>query len=193
MHCKIRHMPALSRSLALIMLSMGLLLLWTAHAQAAGKSNPASADKSCEFPGLPSKCPESPVGLWHLNVDFPQMPPFLEIMLFHEGGTLSESNFLLHGNSANPMFPFNGGEGFGIWEIDDDGITRFAFQKMVYNAEDNNAPVGFLRVKGSAILDGGIWQDIESNTSLVTPGGAVIANFGQPNVTGLRLSLDTID
>ncbi len=37
---------------------------------------------------------ESPVGLWHLVVDFPEMPPFLDIIVFHEGGTLSESNLM---------------------------------------------------------------------------------------------------
>ncbi|GEM_PF-4369243 len=138
---------------------------------------------------------DSPVGLWHLVVDFPDpaVPPFLEILVFHEGGTLSESNFLLHGNSANPFYPFNGSEGHGIWRYNRDGSISFAFQKMTFDAENGNVPVGFLRVKGSAILDDGIWQDLESNTALVAPDGTVIIDFGQPDVTGRKLSLDDID
>ena len=194
---------------------VGLLMLIASQTVTAGDSDSglvATTENVCVFLGLPRNCPygpfanepdpepepepavgESPVGLWHLVVDFPEMPPFLEIIVFHEGGTLSESNFSLHGNSANPMFPFNGGEGFGIWEIDEDGITRFAFQKMVYDAENDNMPVGFLRVKGSAILDGGVWVDVESNTAILTPDGFIIADFGQAEVTGRRLSLDDID
>jgi len=215
MHFKIKQTTQCTQTLASIALALGLLLLWTTPAQAEGKSDAdwaALPANVCTFLGLPRNCPygpfanepdpepepepaagESPVGLWHLVVDFPEMPPFLEIIVFHEGGTLSESNFSLHGNSANPMFPFNGGEGFGIWEIDEDGVTRFAFQKMVYDAENDNLPVGFLRVKGSAILDGGVWVDVESNTAILTPDGFVIADFGQADVMGRRLSLDDID
>ncbi len=136
---------------------------------------------------------DDPTGMWHLIVDFPEMPPFLEIMVFHQGGTLTESNTSLHGNSANPFSPFNGSEGHGIWQINEDGTTSFAFQKMVFDAEDNNAPVGFLRVKGTAILDDGVWQDVESNTSIVTPDGFVVMDFGQADVSGMKLSLDTIN
>lgn len=135
---------------------------------------------------------DSPVGMWHLVIDYPDLPPFLEILVFHEGGTLSESNFLLHANSANPFYPFNGSEGHGIWRYNSDGSVSFAFQKMSFDAENGNVPVGFLRVKGSAVLDGGVWQDLDSNTSLVTPEGMVLVDFGQPMVTGSRLSLDEI-
>ena len=136
---------------------------------------------------------DDPTGMWHLIIDFPDMPPFLEILVFHQGGTLTESNFSLHGNSANPFFPFNGSEGHGIWQLNDDGTTSFAFQKMVFDAEENNAPIGFLRVKGKARLDGGIWEDIESNTAIVAPDGFVIIDFGAAEATGRKLTLDLID
>lgn len=166
---------------------LAVLLFGSAALALAGKD----AGPRSDFvpPGLRG---DSPVGMWHLVIQYPDLPPFLEILVFHEGGTLSESNFLLHGNSANPFYPFNGSEGHGIWRYNRDGSVSFAFQKMTFDAENGNQPVGFLRVKGSAIVDGGVWQDLESNTSLVTPDGFVIIDFGQPVVTGSRLSLDNI-
>lgn len=215
MHHNTEHTIALKRTLATLLLTFGLLLVWATSAQAGEKEGPevaADLDSVCVFLGLPRNCPwgpfadepdpepepdpiigESPVGLWHVIIDFPDMPPFLAVMVFHEGGTLSESNFSLHGNSANPMFPFNGAEGYGLWETDEEGITRFAYKKMIFDDADGNSPVGFLRVKGSAILDGGVWEDIESNTAIITPDGFVIIDFGQAEATGRRLSLDDID
>ncbi len=183
-----------------LLLKAALLALLLAGAHAVADDDPVCP--SCNmFPGTPAPQPPAPpppdaaadaVGTWQLLVQFPDMPPFLEFITFHYGGTLTETNTSLHGNSANPFFPFNGNDGFGLWQDNGDGTISFAFKKMMFEAEQNEF-IGFLRVKGSAIVEDGIWEDVESNTSIITPDGFVIEDFGQALVTGARMDLETIN
>ncbi len=97
-----------------------------------------------------------PVGAWLLTVTYPDfvgIPPFQETLVLHHGGTVSETNGLLHGNSANPAFPFNGGDGYGSWHRAGGRNVAFRFTKLLYDGVTNQH-VGYLRVTGTLRIVG---------------------------------------
>ncbi len=54
-------------------------------------------------------------GTFALTVTAMGGAPFQELLTFHKGGTISETNTTLHHNSANKFFPFNRSDGYGAW------------------------------------------------------------------------------
>ena len=108
-----------------------------------------------------------PVGTWVLDIEFPAVPgapppppPFKELLTFHKGGTVSESNTLLNENSYNPAFGMgcgftgpggapelgcNASDGQGVWRRSGHSSVAFVFMKLVFDGA-TNAHVGYLRV-----------------------------------------------
>ena len=146
------------------------------------------------------------VGTWLVEIDFgPEGPPaFLELLTFHRGGTLSESNSSLNSNSSTvPGSPtaLNASDGQGTWRAQNSAAVDFTFYKMVYCSENTpmiipnaacspNQLLGFLRVKGAFDIDGdqAVQPDGQTGTQLLAPDmTTVIMDFGAANAKAKRL------
>lgn len=98
-----------------------------------------------------------PVGTWLISVTFPQPgpAPFTELLVFHQGGTVTETNTTLHANSADDPaspLPLNGSIGAGAWKKAGKNRVKFTFVKLVFNAGGQHE--GYLRVSGTAKIRG---------------------------------------
>lgn len=146
-------------------------------------------------------------GTWLVNVRFPEetgVPPFTELLVFHKGGTLSETNTTLHANSAAVPLNFNGSDGYGAWRNrrgghgrhdDDEGgngrMVEFTLLKLVFDGTMNQH-VGFLRVDGVALIAGDRIESVDSNTELILgpdPDDGDVIGFGSADFEGRRISL----
>lgn len=147
-----------------------------------------------------------PVGTWFINVSFPGTPlQFNELISMHLGGTLSETNQILHANSfpdpdaipepppAPP--PLNGSDGFGTWKRLPGCRIQWSFLKLTFNGPNPIAgtPAGYLRVRGISRIRGDHYQTVPGTTSTdllvgLDPKnpGAVIP-FGESVGVGYRL------
>lgn len=112
---------------------------------------------------------QKPVGTWLVTVEFPEggPPPFREFLVFHAGGTLTETNTTLHANSAdNPAspLPLNGSVGSGAWKRIGRHTVKFTFIKFVFGVDGMHE--GYLRVSGRARIRGNTWTG-EASTELL--------------------------
>ena len=134
-----------------------------------------------------------PVGTWLVSVTFPQPgpAPFTELLVLHQGGTITETNTTLHANSAdNPAspLPLNGSLGAGAWKKAGKNRIKFTFVKLVFNAGGEHE--GYLRVAGTAKIRG---NQFEATTETELLFGTDINNpfnvipFGSAPSTGQRI------
>ena len=114
----------------------------------------------------------NPAGTYLLTITFPPMtgvPPFQELLVLHENGTVSETNTTLHANSANPanpQFDFNGSDGYGAWRTGRHDTVALKFVKLVFDG-DMNEHVGYLVVDATAAIDGGVFTGQESDVNML--------------------------
>ncbi|MDH5310315.1 MAG: hypothetical protein OEY08_10160 [Gammaproteobacteria bacterium] len=148
---------------------VGLLAAVTAHADDDG-------NEGCRV-----------TGSWLLKVEFSSGLRFQQLLSFHRGGTVSETNSGLHAASfpdpndpppdpsdptARP--PFNGSDGHGAWRKMPGCKVQWSFLKFVYAGPDLSfpdlppfeagAPVGFLRVQSTATIVGDALYTIDDST-----------------------------
>ena len=134
----------------------------------------------------------SPEGTYLVTVTAPGTPPFKELITLHAGGTLSETNTTLHPNSANPFFPFNGSDGYGIWSRGSNKTVELKVVKMVFDAD--NAHIGYLVVEATALIDGDEFTNLESDVNILI--GPDLFNpfnvipLGSTDAVGTRITLD---
>lgn len=134
-------------------------------------------------------------GTWLFDVTFPPeagVPDFKETITFHKGGTVSESNTLLHANSANPFFNFNGSDGQGTWRRHDDDLIAFRFVKLVFDG-DSNQHIGYLRVTSVGSIENGLLiQDSENSLTELILGPdietGVVQPFGGADAVGKKIA-----
>ncbi len=107
-----------------------------------------------------------PEGTFILTVTAKGTPPFQELLTLHKGGTISETNTTLHPNSANPSFPFNGGDGYGAWRRGPAGTVILKVVKMVFDG-DTNEHVGYLVVDATALIVGDTFTNLESDVNIL--------------------------
>lgn len=137
----------------------------------------------------------NPLGTWLVEVQFPPevgVPPFQELLTFHLGGTVSETNASLHANSANPFFNFNGSDGYGQWRRLSRNRFQFSVLKLVFDG-DSNTHIGYLRVSSVAQIIGGefIQDAADSETTLIIgidPATNEVTSFGGADAIGTRIS-----
>ena len=135
-------------------------------------------------------------GTWLFDVVFPPetgVPGFKEIITFHTGGTLSESNTTLHANSANPFFNFNGSDGHGTWRYKRDRRVSFKLVKLVFDGVTNEH-IGYLRVTSTvSMANGMLIQDAaDSLTELILGPDietGIVQPFGGADAVGRRISV----
>jgi hypothetical protein len=149
-----------------------------------------------------------PEGTWLLDVSFPPQPgglSFKELITFHAGGTLTETNSTLNAASGVLGIPVGfglvGSDGQGTWSRTPQGQIKVVFHKMVFCG---TAPVGlcndfskspgdmlgYLVVRLTAVVKGdAVEVPLGGSTTLfvVTPGGSVPIPFGEAQATGVRL------
>lgn len=134
-----------------------------------------------------------PVGTWLLTVSFPEggPPPFKEFLVFHDNGTVTETNSTLHANSAldpaSPL-PLNGSIGVGAWKHIGKRMVKFRFVKLVFNA--GGIHEGYLVVSGKAKVRGNRLQaeattELRFGTDLDKP--VSVIPFGTAPSTGTRI------
>ena len=134
-----------------------------------------------------------PVGAWLVSVAFPQPgpAPFTELLVFHRGGTVTETNTTLHANSADDPaspLPLNGSIGAGAWKKAAKNRVTFSFVKFVFNTGGQHE--GYLRVSGTAKIRG---NRFEGNAETELLFGLDINNpvnvipFGSAPSTGQRI------
>ncbi len=84
-------------------------------------------------------------------------PPFQALMTFNEAGTVDETNAGFHANSA-PLLPpglmFNGSDGYGAWNRQRGLHDTFEFVFLHLLFDPNGFHVGFLKVRGTQVVDG---------------------------------------
>lgn len=140
-----------------------------------------------------------PSGAWLLTINYPAfvgIPPFQEILVFHDGGTVSETNATLHANSANPGFPFNASPGYGSWENAGDRRAAFEFTKLLFDGLTNQH-VGYLVVSGKLTITGDTASQTDPADASVAlyicadvtqyPDTCIVDQFPAPTATGRRL------
>jgi len=153
-------------------------------------------------------------GSWLLNVEFQSGLRFQQLLSFHKGGTVTESNSGLHATSyPDPTIPFdptdptapppfNGSDGHGAWQKMSGCRVQWSFLKFVYAGPalsfpglppfDAGDPVGFLRVRSTAAVIGDGLYTVEGSTvtELVfgpDPNGPFPQDFGPSMAVGYRL------
>ena len=123
------------------------------------------------------------------------VPPFQELLVLHENGTVSETNTTLHANSANPanpQFNFNGSDGYGAWRTGRHDTVALRFVKLVFDG-DMNEHVGYLVVDATAAIDGGVFTGQASDVNMLM--GTDLNNpdfvipFGSSDSFGHRITL----
>ncbi len=135
-------------------------------------------------------------GTWLIDVVFPPetgVPGFKEIITFHPGGTLSESNTTLHANSANPFFNFNGSDGHGTWRYKRNRRVSFKLVKLVFDGVTNEH-IGYLRVTSTVSIDNGmlIQDAADSLTELILGPDietGIVQPFGGADAVGRRIGV----
>ena len=145
---------------------------------------------------LPTAGSGNPEGTFALTVTAPGLPPFQELLTFHKGGTVSETNTGVHANSANPLLPFNGSDGYGAWHKTDDGTVAFKFVKLVFEGETNEH-AGYLVVEATALIEGDNFANLESDVNiLIGPdffNPFFVIPFGPTDAVGKRITVDFDD
>lgn len=151
-------------------------------------------------------------GSWLLNVQFDSGLRFQQLLSFHRGGTVTETNSGLHATSypdpnlppdPNGPPPFNGSDGHGSWTKMPGCRVQWSFLKFVYAGPElgppllpmivrPGQPVGFLRVRSLAQISGGSIYTVPGTTvtELVfgpDPNSPFRQDFGQSNAFGYRL------
>jgi hypothetical protein len=151
-----------------------------------------------------------PEGTWLLDVNFPPQfnnPPlrFKEILTFHAGGTLTETNSTLNAASGVLGIPAGlglvGSDGQGTWSRTPQGQIKVVFHKMVFCGtaavglctQFSKSPgdmLGYLVVRLTATVKGDALEvPLGGSTTLLvgpTPDGAVPIPFGEAEATGIR-------
>ncbi len=107
-----------------------------------------------------------PEGTFVLTVTPPESPSFQELLTFHKGGTISETNTTLHPNSAREFFPFNGSDGYGAWKRGPGETVVLKFVKLVFDGETNDQ-IGYLVVEATASIDGDHYTNLESDVNIL--------------------------
>ncbi len=164
------------------LLSVGVGVLAFTPSDAAMSSNSELAMSS-----------NNPVGTFILTVTAEGTPPFKELITFHKGGTISETNTTLHPKSANPFFPFNGSDGYGAWERGPQNTVVLKFVKMVFDGA-TNAHVGYLVVEATALIEGDEFTNLESDVNILI--GPDLFNpfnvipLGPTDAVGQRITVD---
>ena len=134
-----------------------------------------------------------PEGTFALTVTAPGFPPFQELLTFHKGGTVSETNTGVNANSANPFFPFNGSNGYGAWDKGGQGTIVFKFVKILFDG-DTNQHAGYLVVEATALIDGDEFANVESDVHIFI--GPDLSNpfsvipLGPTDAVGTRITVD---
>jgi hypothetical protein len=123
-------------------------------------------------PGLGHHC-QVP-GTWFVNVSFPDAGfGFQQLLTLHRGGTLTETNNILHANSApdpngapppEPFLPLNGSDAHGSWKLLPGCRVQWSYLKLVFSGiamqvphlgpVPPGLPVGYLRVSNIAKING---------------------------------------
>ncbi|MEL7538031.1 MAG: hypothetical protein AAFZ58_15200 [Pseudomonadota bacterium] len=141
-----------------------------------------------------------PVGTWNITVSFPAVPgappPFKELIAFHRGGTVSETNSSLHANSANPAVPqfnFTGSDGYGTWSRINRNTFYFSFVKIVFDGTTNQQ-AGYLRVSSRFRIENGKFiQDAADSLTELLIGPDLdaplqVVPFGGADAEGTRIN-----
>ena len=148
----------------------------------------------------------NPVGTWLFTIQFPNAPPFKEIIGLHHRGTVSETNASLNAN-LSPFSPFvlTASDGYGAWEHGDRGTVRFTFLKMVFCGEGfgpaeaamgcafTNQHIGYLRVSAQGHVRGDHFKGGASRTELLIgsdPGTAMVIDLGMAESAAERINVE---
>ena len=132
-------------------------------------------------------------GTYILTVTAEGTPPFQELVTLHKGGTISETNTTLHPNSANEFFPFDGADGYGVWERGPANTVILKIVKMVFDG-DTNEHVGYLVADATALIVGGTFTNLESDVNILI--GPDLFNpfdvipLGPTEAVGTRINVD---
>ena len=85
------------------------------------------------------------------------VPPFQGLITFDEAGIADETIAALHANSA-PLLPpglmFNASDGYGAWNRQRGSHDTFEFVFLHLLFDPNGFHVGFLKVRGTQVVDG---------------------------------------
>ncbi len=153
-----------------------------------------------------------PEGTWLLDVSFPAQgsnPPltFKEVVTFHAGGTMTETNSTLNAASGvlgfgDGSFGLIGSDGQGTWVRAPKGRIEAVFYKMVFCGsavglcnqfgKASGQHFGYLVVRIAGAVKGDSFESKlgDSDTNLVvgdTPDSPVVIPFGSAAATGTRL------
>ncbi len=143
--------------------------------------------------GQAASSSSKPEGTFVLTVTPMGAPPFQELLTFHKGGTISETNTTLHPNSANEFFPFNGSDEYGAWKRGPAGTVILKFVKMVFDG-NTNEHIGYLVVDATALIAGDTFTNLESDVNILI--GPDLFNpfdvipLGPTDAVGTRITVD---
>ncbi len=147
-------------------------------------------------PGQAASSSSRPVGTFMLTVTVMGVPPFQSLTSFHKGGTISETNTSLHPNSSNPFLPFNGSDGYGVWERGQGHTVVIKFVKLVFDG-DTNEHIGYLVVDTTALIENDQFTGLESDVNLLMGPDLfdplVVIPFGPADLVGTRITVDEDD
>ncbi len=173
-----------------------LLAIPLAHRVLAPPADRRSLPTVETFRGTASSS-SKPEGTFVITVTFPMgVPPFQELLTFHKGGTISETNTTLHPNSSSPFFSFNGSDGYGAWERGSDDTVVFKFVKLVFDGVTNEH-FGYLVATRIALIENDQFTSLESDVNLLigpdlfNPLGVI--PFGSSDAVGTRITVDEDD
>ncbi len=144
-------------------------------------------------PGQAASSSSRPEGTFVLTVTPMDAPPFQELLTFHKGGTVSETNTTLHPNSSNEFFAFNGSDGYGAWERGRGDTVVFKFVKLVFDG-DTNEHVGYLVVDATALIEDDQFTNLESDVNILIGPDLFdpldVIPLGSADRVGTRITVD---